>query len=442
METIGVTKKRFLILIIYCLFAATNQFQWIQYSIISDTVSSYYNVPEMAITFTSVVYMISYIPLIFPAAWFLDKYGLRQALILGSLLNFLGATIKCFSLKPNLFWVAFVGQTLSAISQVMVLNIPPVLAAIWFPNSELSRATSVGFFGSFLGVLLGFIVPPSMVKESQSINRTTLQMEYMIIGTAIVTAMVFILIICFLEDKPATPPSYAQIKGLSRQSSFATSLKTMFTNRHFVLLFISYGLCNGATNSLATILSPVVNKEFPNHDTEAGFLGTLSLIAGIVGAAVGGLCLDKLRWYKSITVTYYAMTVLGFALYGLLLKTKVLWTLYPISIFLGFFTNGYLPIAFEFAAEITYPEPEGTSTGMLMVSSQILGIFLTLIGSAMVEPFGGSWSCWTLATILLIGLVLTIFTKADLKRQRAESEGQNNSPNSSGLEPESLHVHE
>ena len=36
-----------------------------------------------------------------------------------------------------------------------------------------------------------------------------------------------------------------------------------------------------------------------------------------------------------------------------------------------FFMTGYLPVGFEFAAEITYPECEGTSTGLLSASSQV-----------------------------------------------------------------------
>ena len=33
--------------------------------------------------------------------------------------------------------------------------------------------------------------------------------------------------------------------------------------------------------------------------------------------------------------------------------------------------TGYLPVGFEFAAEITYPEPEGTSSGLLNASAQV-----------------------------------------------------------------------
>ncbi|KAE8744182.1 hypothetical protein FOCC_FOCC009190, partial [Frankliniella occidentalis] len=41
----------------------------------------------------------------------------------------------------------------------------------------------------------------------------------------------------------------------------------------------------------------------------------------------------------------------------------------------------YLPLGFELAAELTYPEPEGTSAGLLNVSAQVFGlIFSELCG--------------------------------------------------------------
>ena len=40
--------------------------------------------------------------------------------------------------------------------------------------------------------------------------------------------------------------------------------------------------------------------------------------------------------------------------------------------------TGYLPVGFEFAAELTYPEPEVTSSGLLNASAQVFGILLTM----------------------------------------------------------------
>lgn len=66
-------KRRWLILIIFVFYSMSNAMQWIQYSIISNIVQKYYNVTSFAVDWTSMIYMVTYIPLIFPASWLLDK---------------------------------------------------------------------------------------------------------------------------------------------------------------------------------------------------------------------------------------------------------------------------------------------------------------------------------------------------------------------------------
>lgn len=48
-------------------------------------------------------------------------------------------------------------------------------------------------------------------------------------------------------------------------------------------------------------------------------------------------------------------------------------TFHPVPLlFHRFFMTGYLPLGFEFAVEITYPESEGTSSGLLNASAQVI----------------------------------------------------------------------
>ena len=48
-----------------------------------------------------------------------------------------------------------------------------------------------------------------------------------------------------------------------------------------------------------------------------------------------------------------------------------------IASILGFFMTGYLPIGFEFASEISWPESEATSSGFLNLAAMLVGAFLT-----------------------------------------------------------------
>ena len=93
--------------------------------------------------------------------------------------------------------------------------------------------------------------------------------------------------------------------------------------------------------------------------------GLVFVVAGLVGAILGGVILDKTKKYKWVTIITYVLT-LGFMalLTGLLSQANIVLDFCLIAI-LGFFMTGYLPIGMEFAAEITYPISEATSTGVL-----------------------------------------------------------------------------
>lgn len=66
-------KRRWPMLLLFVLCSMANAIQWIQYSIIPTVIMNFYNVSSFTVDLTSIVYMITYIPLIFPASWILDK---------------------------------------------------------------------------------------------------------------------------------------------------------------------------------------------------------------------------------------------------------------------------------------------------------------------------------------------------------------------------------
>ena len=94
----------------------------------------------------------------------MEYTNLRIIVLIGSCLNTGGAIIKCFSAKPSLSWLTFLGQAVSGLTMPILLQVPPRLAAVWFPSTEVSTATSIGVLGNQLGIAIGFLVPPLIVK--------------------------------------------------------------------------------------------------------------------------------------------------------------------------------------------------------------------------------------------------------------------------------------
>lgn len=81
--------------------------------------------------------------------------------------------------------------------------------------------------------------------------------------------------------------------------------------------------------------------------------------------------------------------------------------------------TGLLPVGFELAAELTYPEPEGTSTGMLNMASQVFGFSFTILYSYLFKNVGDVWANLCMCIMLLLGTILLVLTSSDLRRQAA-----------------------
>lgn len=69
--------------------------------------------------------------------------------------------------------------------------------------------------------------------------------------------------------------------------------------------------------------------------------------------------------------------------------------------------TGYLPVGFEFAAEITYPESEGTSSGLLNASAQAFGIVSTMVMGIIISKFDSFYANLAVSISLLLGTVGT-----------------------------------
>ena len=87
-----------------------------------------------------------------------------------------------------------------------------------------------------------------------------------------------------------------------------------------------------------------------------------------------------------------------------------------------FFVTGYLPVGFEYAAELTYPEPEATSSGLLNMSANLFGMIL-IVGCGKLFDDKGDLACnATLSGALLFGAIMSVLIRSDLRRQRANQQ--------------------
>ena len=137
-----------MIVLLFSAYSLCNAFQWIQYSIINNIFMKFYNVNSFAVDWLSMIYMLTYIPLILPVTWLLDTKGLRFIALVATGINCICTWIKVASVRPTLFWVTLLGQFASSVSQVFIRGMPSRIASVWFGTGEVSTACSIGVFGN------------------------------------------------------------------------------------------------------------------------------------------------------------------------------------------------------------------------------------------------------------------------------------------------------
>lgn len=392
------TRKRYLILLLFCLHSAINAAQWIYLSSITSTVSKYYQVDNMAVNWTSMVYMLVYIPLVVPSTWLFERIGMRDSILLGSLGTSAGSIIKCFSCQPGRFGLLMLGQTLVAISQLFVLSVPPRLASVWFPDHQVSLANACGVFGNQFGIALGFVVPQLVIADGLgSLEQISSNLFALFVGIALVSCCVSLLIMFLFDRTPSKPPGLARLQQIKQEElamaeagatplvidginvnqksayGFGALLRDLLTELNFVLLMASYGLNVGVFYAISTVLNQMISRHWlAEANRLVGQLGLLLVVSGMFGSVISGLILDRTRMYRLVNASLYTFSLVSLCLFTITLEWRHNMTaLYLVVALLGYFMTGYLFIGYEMSNEITWPRPESVTAGLLNLSAQV-----------------------------------------------------------------------
>uniref|UniRef100_A0A3P8UEC6 FLVCR choline and putative heme transporter 2 n=1 Tax=Cynoglossus semilaevis TaxID=244447 RepID=A0A3P8UEC6_CYNSE len=411
-------KRRWVMLLIFSAYSMSNAFMWLQYGVINNIFMHFYNVDSEAINLLSMVYFFSYIPLILPVIWMLDKRGLRDILVVGAAFNCIGAWIKTSTADPQMFVVTLFGQFVCSVATVFVLGIPSRLASLWFGQHEVSTVLSIFYLLTDsplqLGIAIGFLVPPILVPNVEDVDELAHHIRVMFYISAGVATIIFILVVILFQERPELPPSQAQAHARNiheAEYSYSASILRLLRNKAFMLLMVSYGLSTGAFYAVSTLLNQMIIEHYPGEEVNVGRIGLSIIIAGMVGTLICGIWLDKTKTFKQTTLTVYFLMLIGMIIFTFTLNLGHLWLL--------FFMTGYLALGFEFAVELTFPESEGTSSGLLNASSQVFGIIFTICQGKIIDAWGTFAGNIFLCIFLLIGTIITAFIKSDLRRQKA-----------------------
>jgi len=375
---------RWVVLAVFMFINLTIQMLWIAYAPITGPAAQYYGVSDLLIGLLAMTFMIAFIPLSIPVSWAIDTYGFRLAVSVGAvLMGIFGVVRGLAGANYTLVLLSTIGV---AIAQPFLLNAWTKVPAQWFSIDE--RATAVGLvtLSNLVGTALGMVLTPILIE---SLAIPTVQLIYG--GIAAFSAVLFVIL---ARERPATPPCPP---GREVRALVLDGLKHALQVRPFLyyllVSFIGLGIFNGVTTWVEKIIRP---RGFT--PTDAGTLGALMLAGGVLGAVMIPPFSDKQHKRQRYLLLGILLAILG--LFGLTFA-RTTWLLFISAFEMGFFLVSTNPIGMQYAAEITFPTPEGTSNGLIQLFGQASVVFVYIMQA--LQTSNGSF---TLSLLLAIGLLL------------------------------------
>jgi MFS family permease len=375
---------RWVVLAVFMFINLTIQMLWITYAPITGPAAEFYGVTDLQIGFLAMSFMIAFIPLSIPVSWVIDTYGFRLAVSIGAVLMGVFGLLRGFAgANYSLVLLSTFGI---AAAQPFLLNAWTKVPANWFAIEE--RATAVGLvtLANLVGTALGMVLTPILIE---TISIPTVQLIYG--GIAAFSAVLFVVL---ARETPPTQPGPA---GSEVRALMLDGLKHALTVKSFWLyLFVSFiglGIFNGVTTWVENIIRP---RGFT--PTDAGTLGAVMLVGGILGAVIIPPFSDRQHKRQPYILFGLVMAIPG--LVGVAFATSS-WMLFLSGFAMGFFLVSTSPIGMQYAAEVTHPTPEGTSNGLIQLFGQASVVFVYIM--AAIQTSNGSF---TPSLLLAVGLLI------------------------------------
>jgi cyanate permease len=216
-----------------------------------------------------------------------------------------------------------------------------------------------------------------------------------------------VLFIALARETPPTPPCPP---GQEVRALMLDGLKHAFTVRPFwfdlAVSFIGLGIFNGITTWIENIIRP---RGFTPND--AGTLGALMIVGGVIGAVLIPAISDKQRKRQRYLYIAFLGAIPG--LLGLTFAPDAI-LLFASAFVLGFFLVSAMPIGMQYVAEVTCPTPEGTSNGLIQLFGQASVVFVYIM-KALKTADSSFTPALVVAAALLVASALLVTQMNDVK---------------------------
>ncbi|MFA6129133.1 MAG: MFS transporter [Bacteroidales bacterium] len=367
---------RWVILAVYMFLSIVIQIQWLAHAAVARPAQVFYHGqfnPDglFNIDFLALLYMLVYIVISIPASYVIDTYGIKTGLGIGAAIAIICGLLKGF--LADSFLGVMLAQVGLSIAQPFILNAVTAITVRWFPLRERGMAAGLSALAQYLGIIIAMLVTPMMIGINPDQPDYGSGFKSMLMIYGVITAVAGILSLVLIRETPPEPPG----DELLIRMSFRKGLKHILGLRdmRIVLIIFLFGL--GIFNAVSS-MTDAIAEHMGVKDSE-GLIGGIMLIGGIIGAVIIPWLSDvykKRKIFLVICMIGMVPGIVGLSLADHLTSNPD--TIYGItlagSFILGFFVMSAGPIGFQYAAEVSYPAPESTSQGLLLLIGQITGM--------------------------------------------------------------------
>ncbi|GLE03683.1 hypothetical protein PINS_up012585 [Pythium insidiosum] len=297
------------------------------------------------------VYFISYIPCSFLGSWIMDKKGLRYGVLLGGVLQALGAGLRyaaTFSSSTRVeASVTLLGQILASVAMPFMVNSPPVLSANWFPPSLRATSTSIAVNANAMGTAFIYLTAPFVVHST---------------------------------GRPAAvePPRRGRRRALGCGRLYEEydwkQWVNAFLHRGFWHTVWAFSVAECIVNAMSALLGKFLSTDGFSK-SEIGLIGAAFIVSSLVGSQIISRYVDKRRNHQAALQVCLVLTGVSLAVFKGTLPVGNTWLTLSSLMIVGAFLGPLQPIVLELGVECAFPTSEATVAAL----QQLCGNFLSAI---------------------------------------------------------------
>ena len=377
-EDFKVYPYRWVVLAAFMLVTVLIEVQWLTHAPVARAAEVFYAGqydPDSIfnIDFLSMAYMLVFLVFCIPASYIIDTFGIRTGIGIGSVLTAVFSLLK--GIGGADFTVVLTAQIGLAVAQPFILNAVTAVTVRWFPLEERGTAAGLAALAQYLGIILVMAVTPLLVVSSPSEPGYGGGIDRMLLIYGIISAAGSVLALILIREKPPTPPSAEELV----HTRFFEGVRHILRQRDMIIVLILFFIGLGIFNAVSSMVDSI--SASLGVDDSDGLIGVLMLGGGVIGALILPILSDRLRkrkFFLLLGLGGMLPGVIGLAFADVMAGTPEGAYIIALcaSFILGFFVMSAGPIGFQYAAEVSYPAPESTSQGLMLLAGQISGLLL------------------------------------------------------------------